>query len=100
MDSAGYSVFMKFSRDISVAVIIEGFSISETYAFHVRAISSNGSEPGLVDTEILITLASQMTLEEADLQMVTSRIKTGSRQLRFGLPSVEALESVGIINIV
>ena len=92
-------MFVKLSRNNTVFTIIEGFIPAETYAFHVRALSSNNSEPGLVSEEILITLSSQVVLEEEDLQAVVSRIKGGSRDLTIGLPSLLALESVGITNV-
>ena len=100
IDSTGYSVFVKLSRNSVVSTIIEGFTPAESYAFHVRALSSNNSEPGLVSGEILITMSSQVVLEEEDLQAIVSRIKGGSRDLTIGLPSLLALESVGITNVV
>ena len=100
IDSARYSALMIFSRNTSISTVIGGLSVAETYAFHVRAVFYNSSVSGLVDKEILVTLSSQIILEEADLQLVVSKIKTGSRGLTIGLPSLQALESVGITNIV
>lgn len=91
------SIFKNFSS-ISSSMIIDNLTSSETYTFHVRALSEE-NEPGLVDTEVAIKLDSQLTLGDELLQAVFDGVQSGSTHLTIGLPSQQALASIGITNI-
>ena len=100
ISSSHYSSSLIRSNDLSVFITINGFTMGETYSFHVRAFS-NVMVPGLAKKEILLTLSSQVSLNNTDdLQSVTSRVAASSQTLSVGLPSSSQLASIGITNIV
>ena len=98
IDSSQYASSTILSRDLSISKIIFDLTPGQNYSFHVRAFY-NESEPGLVDLEIVLKLNSLIVLDEADIQAIQDRINPGSRDLLIGLPSLQALESIGITNV-
>ena len=98
IDSSQYTSSKKLSTDLSISTIIYNLTPGKSYSFHVRAFN-NESEPGLVDQEILVKLDSLIILNEADAQAVQDQINKGSRELLLGLPSIQALSSIGVNNV-
>lgn len=96
--SSQYTPVFKNFTAISSSIIINDLTSSESYAFHVRALSED-DEPGLADTEVVIKLDSQLALGDELLQAVFDGVQVGSTHLTIGLPSQQALASIGITNI-
>ena len=100
ISSSRYSSSLIRSNELPVFISINGFTLGQTYSFHVRAFS-NEMDPGLANKEILLTLSSQVSLNNTDdLQSVLSRVAASSQTLLIGLPSSSQLASIGITNIV
>ena len=99
ISSLGYSSSLIHSNELSVLIFIGGFTLGETYSFHVRAFS-NETNLGLADVELILTQSTQILLNSNDFQSVLSRVAASSQTLLIGLPSSSQLASIGITNIV
>ena len=99
ISSSRYSSSLIRSNELPVFISINGFTLGQTYSFHVRAFS-NETNLGLADVELILTQSTQILLNSNDFQSVLSRVAASSQTLLIGLPSSSQLASIGITNIV
>lgn len=102
IDESLYTRLMKVSDEQDISMIVDGLTPSESYSFHVRAFREENNT-GYVDREIVIKINSQINLTEISSSsgdpLVLGIVSEGSQAFTIGLPSTEALASVGITNI-